>query len=131
MHPRSLFLIFNHTFTYLQQTDARNTLKVVRIVEMPEDLKSLWSNVPPEFPEISNVLHPIRTWVGQNACPNDYVLIQGDFGACYLMVNFAFENDLVPIYSTTSRVVEEDLQPDGSIRLAHQFKHQIFRKYEP
>lgn len=129
MHPRSLFLIFNHTITSLQQTDARSSLAVEQIVEMPEDLKTLWSNIPPESHEIREVLQPIRTWVRQNARQNDYVLIQGDFGACYLMVNFAFENGFTPIYSTTSRIVEEDLHPDGSISLKHRFKHQIFRKY--
>lgn len=129
MKPRSLFLIFNHTFTPLQKEDAFDMLGVDRIVEMPGELKNLWSNIPPDYFEIQDVLQPVRDWIGQNARQNDYILIQGDFGACYLMVNFAFESGFVPIYSTTSRVVEEDLQADGSVSLKHRFKHQIFRKY--
>jgi hypothetical protein len=57
------------------------------------------------------------------------VLIQGDFGATFLMVNFAFEKGLIPIHSTTEREATEELQPDGSVRLSHRFLHKRFRKY--
>jgi len=60
---------------------------------------------------------------------NDYVLIQGDFGACYIIVNFAFEIGLIPIYSTTRRAAVEKHENDGSVKLIHQFNHQMFRKY--
>ena len=59
----------------------------------------------------------------------DYALIQGDFGACYIMVNFAFEQGLIPIYSTTVREAIEEPKDDGSVKLVHQFNHQIFRRY--
>ncbi|MEA3280185.1 MAG: CRISPR-associated protein Csx20, partial [Thermodesulfobacteriota bacterium] len=59
----------------------------------------------------------------------DYVLIQGDFGACYIMVRFAFEKGFVPVYSTTRREAVEKQQSDGAVKLVHQFKHQVFRKY--
>jgi hypothetical protein len=45
------------------------------------------------------------------------VLIEGDFGACYLMVRFALEKGLVPLYSTTRREAEERYDADGSVRL--------------
>ncbi len=129
MQPPSLFLIFNHTFTSIQIADAHNNLGVDSIIEMPDHLKNLWSNIPPESSGVYDFLQPIRRWIKKRARKNDYILIQGDFGACYLMVNFSFETGLIPVYSTTSRVVEEQLHPDGSIQLKHRFKHQIFRKY--
>jgi hypothetical protein len=44
------------------------------------------------------------------------------------MVNFAFEIGLIPVYSTTAREAVEEYD-DGTIKLVHHFRHQIFRKY--
>ncbi len=125
----SLFLIFNHEITPVQEKDARNSLSLRRIVDLPHDLKVLWRQVPPDRNEISGYLGPVKTWLAEQAAKSDYVLIQGDFGACYIMVNFAFEKGLVPIYSTTGREALEEYGSDGAVKVIHQFKHQIFRKY--
>ena len=96
---------------------------------MPPDLKALWRQIPPDLTEIDNYLEPVKTWLARQSAESDFVLIQGDFGACYIMVQFAFEKGLVPVYSTTRRKAVEEHGNDGSIKLVHQFKHQIFRKY--
>ncbi|MEW6140287.1 MAG: CRISPR-associated protein Csx20 [Thermodesulfobacteriota bacterium] len=125
----TLFLLFNHRFTDLQREDARKSLGVDHIVELPHDLQAIWSSLPPDEPELAPVLGPIRSWLTSAAEPGDFVLIQGDFGACYLMVRFCLEHGLIPIYSTTERHAQEEAQPDGSIRLMHTFQHRIFRRY--
>ena len=90
----------------------------------------MWKSVPPDLPEITGYLDPVKKWLGDNAAPSDYVLIQGDFGATYLMINFALDMGLIPVYSTTDREVVEKQDDDGSVSLVHRFKHRIFRKYE-
>jgi len=125
----TLFLLFNHQFTPFQETDARTSLGVAVTVPLPAELQELWSAIPPERTEINDYLDPIREWLGQEAKAGDYVLIQGDFGACWLMVRFAFKQSLVPVYSTTRREAEEEHSPDGKVRLTHHFQHQIFRRY--
>jgi len=125
----SLFLIFNHDITPVQETDARNSLCVQRIIDMPSDLKKLWRQIPPDLPEISSYLKPVKDWLAQNSIINDYILIQGDFGACYIMVDFAFKIGLVPIYSTTRREAVEEHDDAGTVKLVHHFQHRIFRKY--
>jgi hypothetical protein len=125
----SLFLIFNHDITPLQESDAYNSLGVQQIINMPPDLKELWRQIPPDLTEISNYLEPIKDWLAGHARKNDYVLIQGDFGACFIMVNVAFETGLIPVYSTTEREAVEEQQSDGAVKLVHKFKHQSFRKY--
>jgi hypothetical protein len=129
MMAKSLYLIFNHTITSLQIEDARESLQVDRIIDLPEELKPVWNQIPPDLPGIAEYLAPIQRWLAEHAVKDDYVLIQGDFGACYMMVNFAFQQRLVPVYSTTLREAVEEHGPDGSVRLTHQFKHFIFRKY--
>lgn len=128
--PRSLFLIFNHDITPLQESDARSSLGIGQIRCLPSDLKALWRQIPPDLTEISNYLEPVKSWLARQAKKKDYVLTQGDFGACFIMVNFAFKSGLIPIYSTTERVADEEHKEDGAVNLVHQFRHRIFRRYE-
>jgi len=125
----SLFLLFNHQITPIQEADARIALGVDQIIDLPPDLHRLWRSVPPDLPEISAYLDPVKEWLAAHAAESDYLLIQGDFGACFIMVNFAFERGLIPIYSTTHREAVEEHGEDGSVKLKHVFKHRIFRKY--
>ncbi len=126
----SLFLIFNHKLTPEQENDAKVSLQINRIAEMPSHLKELWQQIPSDLSEINDYLTPFRDWLHAESVENDYALIQGDFGACFLMVDFAFEIGLIPIYATTRREVLEERLTDGNIKLTHQFRHQRFRKYE-
>ncbi|GBC63133.1 hypothetical protein DENIS_4126 [Desulfonema ishimotonii] len=126
---QSLFLLFNHTLTPAQEADARASLGVDRIVTPPQDLRAVWSGVPPDLPEISPYLKAVRDWLLAEARLADYVLIQGDFGACYLMVRFAFDFGMIPVYATTRREAVEEPQPDGTIKITHHFNHRRFRKY--
>ncbi|MGD9157366.1 MAG: CRISPR-associated protein Csx20 [Desulfobacteraceae bacterium] len=127
---RSLFLIFSHIFTDSQREDAFASLGVDRIVDMPSDYKAIWSDIPPSNKKINNYLEPVKIWLNHEARDEDYVLIQGDFGACYIMVSYCFHFDLVPIYSTTNRRINETFLKSGAIKIIHHFKHNIFRKYE-
>lgn len=124
-----LFLLFNHSITPLQDADARKSLGVARILTPPEPLLKLWRRIPPDLPAIEGFLSPIKRWLSEHANPGDYILIQGDFGACFLMVRHAFEKGWVPVYSTTEREAVETHDVDGSVTLTHRFEHRIFRRY--
>jgi len=126
----SLFLIFNHKLSEIQKEDARSSLGVHRIINLPGDLDQIWRQIPPDLIEIDNCLKSIKTWLSDQAAESDYVLIQGDFGATFILVNFTFEKGLIPIYSTSNREAVEEQQEDGSVKLSHRFRHQRFRRYE-
>jgi len=64
-----------------------------------------------------------------HAQPGDLVLIQGDFGATCLMVEYARSLGLTPIYATTARISEDKILPDGSVQTVRRFVHRRFRKY--
>ena len=127
---KKLFLIFNHQITSRQVTDARESLKVEQLVPLPDELKQHWCNIPPHAASIKEYIAPVIQWLTERAVEGDYVLIQGDFGACYILVNAAFEHKLVPIYSTTHRQAVETRTQEGGVDLIHQFLHQRFREYE-
>ncbi len=126
---KQLLLLFNHTLTAAQQRDARASLAIDCLVAMPPAVSVIWGQVPSDTPAISAHLQPVRRWLRQQANPGDYVLIQGDFGACFLMVNFVLERGLIPVYATTRREAVESHQSDGSVKTMHHFRHQRFRKY--
>jgi hypothetical protein len=124
-----LFLLFNHTFTLSQQENAHRELGVECILEPPLELRRRWASIPPEAPSLQTWLQPLCQWLADHCQSGDFVLIQGDFGACYLLVRFALEHDLIPIYATTERHAREEHLADGRVRLEHTFDHVRFRLY--
>jgi energy-converting hydrogenase Eha subunit F len=77
--PISLFLIFNHNITPVQESDAHNSLDVQQIINMPPDFKELWRQIPPTSPKISAYLSPVKNWLAGHARKNDYVSSDHDF----------------------------------------------------
>ena len=126
---RKLFLIFNHEITKEQVENAQNKHGITDFLEMPHELKEIWKQIPADDEHIAGYLEPVKKWVLSQAGKNDFLLVQGDFGATYLMVDFAFTHGLIPVYSTTARQAAEFRQPDGSLKTEHVFRHRIFRKY--
>lgn len=124
----NLFILLNHSINDIQKKDARN-MGVTNFIVLPPDLQKIWQNISPAETKLAPFLTPIKQWLSQRAAPDDFVLIQGDFGACWLMVDFSFQNKLIPLYSTTKRKVVEIENKDGSIQTIRQFKHVMFRKY--
>jgi hypothetical protein len=125
-----LYLIFNHQLTEIQANAAVTQLKIRHIHTLPDGLQALWSRIPPELTSLTAYLEPIGKWLADQARPSDFVLIQGDFGACCRMVAEAFRLNLIPLYSTTKREAIEEHHADGTVELTHRFRHIIFRKYE-
>jgi hypothetical protein len=124
-----MFLLFSHKLTEEQIRDAKENLKVSGFIYLPENLQKLWSNIPPDIENIGSYLTPIKEFLKQHAKEGDFILIQGDFGATYIMVNWAFKNGLIPVYATTKRVVRE-INDNGKIITVREFKHCRFRRYE-
>jgi len=125
----NIYLIFSHKLTSEQERDLKQNWQVENIIPLPAKMQYLWSNVPPNLPELSGYLEPIKHWLKENAKLGDLALIQGDFGAVYLMVNYAFSLGLTPIYATTERTVKEESSTEGEVVIERIFRHKRFRKY--
>jgi hypothetical protein len=124
-----LYLLFSHELTEQQKREAYAELEVGEIHYLPDDLKGLWSQIPPELPEVAGYLQPIQEWLSNQIREGDYLLIQGDFGATFLMVQWAFDRNCVPIYATTRRRAIE-VRNDQEIITSRVFEHVMFRLYE-
>jgi hypothetical protein len=119
----------NHKPTEAQKADALMTFGISGFVETPAEISGIWSNITADAETLDDILLPVKAWLASQAEAGDVVLIQGDFGAVYHMVNYAFVKRLVPVYATTSREVVEVLKEDGSIEITRIFRHRMFRRY--
>ncbi len=125
-----LFLLFSHKLTEDQIKDAKESLKADEFIYLPENLQKTWSNVKPSGNLDKKSLYMICEWIEAQGGEGDFVLIQGDFGATFFMVDFCFKKGFEPIYATTKRVSKEIPKSDGTIERKQIFKHVGFRKYE-
>jgi hypothetical protein len=125
-----LFLIFNHSHTPAQEQTARAELGIGGIQLLPDNLRNLWAQIPADLPTLDGYLTPLKVWLAATARQGDFVLIQGDFGATYLMVRFSLERGLIPVYATTRREATEERGEDGAVMIIHRFRHVRYRNYE-
>ncbi len=126
---KKMFLLFSHNLTQIQIDDAKNNLDIEKFVSLSQDLQELWSNIPSDLIFIKEYLLPFKNFLTENSNFGDVVLIQGDFGAVYQMVNFANDLGLKAVYATTTRVIEEIVIDEKTVKKSI-FEHRRFREYE-
>ena len=126
---KQLALLFSHKLTSEQKKDIEKNLKVNTLYNLPDNLQKLWSQVPTHQDlDFNEYLEEIKIFLSRSLVEGDYVLIQGDFGATYHMVNFAKEQGFVPITSVNKRVSKEKIE-EGIVKKYSEFKHECFREY--
>lgn len=123
-----LHLLFNHALTPDQERDARTSWGVDTIVSLPQALQNLWSAIPPELDALDTYLAPIIEHLDREARERDLLLVQGDFGATYIVVRYALERSLVPLYATTRRESVDEVV-EGKVVKRSLFSHVRFRTY--
>lgn len=125
-----LLVLLNHTLTDEQITEAKEKLKVTEIIEPPIRQKNIWSQMPPDENRHNLFTEEIIRWIKESADKGDFILVQGEFGATFTIVDFCLKNCFVPIYATSERKAEEIRNPDGSVEKRIVFKHMGFKKYK-
>jgi len=126
---KKIVLLFSHTLTPSQREDISTTLNITEIYSLSTPLQAIWSQVPTDRDLVmSEYLKEIKDFVLSHLDNGDYLLIQGDFGATYTMVNFAKKYGFVPLYSVNRRISSEKIE-DGIVKKYSEFRHQFFREY--
>lgn len=123
--PKTMHLLFNHTLTDEQVADAKRSFDITDFRYLPQELQRLFSAVPSELESLKAYAEPFIEYLSKEAREGDVVLVQGDFGLSFLLVNYCKANALTPVYATTKRVAVEK---DG-VKLS-KFEHVRFRVYE-
>ena len=123
-----MFLLFSHKLTSEQIKDAKKNLGVEDFIYLPDELQIKFSNIPPEIDDIKEYANIFINFLKENASKKDYVLIQGDFGVVFWVVEFCKENNIKAVYATTKRVVKEQ-NINGKVVKISEFRHIKFRFY--
>ena len=122
---KKMFVLINHNLTQEQKSQALKVFGVEDIINITDDT---WSNINPADENILYALNTYKKELMLEAEAGDILLVQGDFGATYNMINFAKNIGIKTIYATTKRVVQE-LIIDGKSVTRREFKHEKFREY--
>ena len=122
----NLFVLLNHTLTEEQINQVISQYDIKEIILPPVNVQELWGQVPPDIESLVNYLKPVFEWLNKQAISDDFLIVEGDFGATYLMVRYAFGHNIIPLYATTSRDAYEERNDDGSISIKRNFRHVLF-----
>lgn len=92
------------------------------------EIARLWKSVPPEDTIPPYFLNKITTWLAGITGPRDYVVIQGEFGISFYVVQWCYANSRIPIYATSHRKMKEIIDKEKIIS-RREFQHVNFRQY--
>ena len=123
-----MILIFSHELTVAQIDDAQQSFGVCEFIKMPQMLQDKWSNVPPELPNLDEFIEFFKNFIKVNAKTGDIVLVQGDFGATYGVVEFCKKLGIKAVYATTKRTIKESTVGNQVVK-SSVFEHVRFREY--
>ena len=100
----------------------------VSVVYPPESLSAAWSQVPvlEHIPDV--FFTPFVQWLGA-ARAGDLVIIQGEFGSTFMLVDYVLRRGLVALHAVTKRIAAETREGE-TVRRQYVFEHVCFRKYE-
>lgn len=121
------FCLLNHKLTGNQIADLETNFKSVQIVYPGEELSKQWSQINPEQ-ESDDVIKNAVAWL-QDAQKEDLLVIQGEYGCTFRLVDYALKKGLIPIYATTKRIAKETRDGE-TVRREYIFEHVCFKKYK-
>lgn len=130
------FNITNHQLT----DEQRSVIEAagLEIVNLPDDLKNRWSDVPPDAGNdiLMSLVRDVATFIKAHELGlYNIAMIQGEPVVCHNMAEFIrFPGStkgmyVIPVVATTRRESTEVPQPDGSVKKLTVFRHVGFRPY--
>jgi len=126
---KRMFVLFSHKLTEKQERDVKESLGVLSIIYPPWEVQRILMDIPAQAENVKEIIKPVIVWLESHLKVNDYVLIQGEFGTTFLLVDMVFRKGGIPIYSTTKRYHREAVHGDNVI-IEKIFEHERFRVYE-
>jgi len=126
---KKLYVFLSHFLTEEQKKDAIKTLGVTKFVSLPSPLQKKWGNIESDR-SLKEKLKPFFDYILDNVTRDDYLLIQGEAGISFALVDWCLTNGYQPIYSYTKRVVIEKEIEKNKVEKKSVFKHIKFIFYE-
>jgi CRISPR-associated Csx2 family protein len=125
----SIFCLLNHELTERQLNELLATYETDKVVYPPDAVKNEWSNIPTDNHINKGCLNDIISWLkSANADAGDVIIIQGEFGATFAVVDYALQKGIIPLHSVTKRIEKEHREGETVYR-EYVFEHVCFREY--
>lgn len=124
--PRT-FCLLNHQLTQKQITELEAVFCSEAVMYPDVELANMWAQINPEH-DTQLLVDRVILWL-QQVKSGDYLIIQGEFGTTFKLVDYALKNGLIPIYATTKRIAKE-VREGERVHREYIFEHVCFKKYE-
>ena len=122
------YCLMNHELTRKQIDELEKRFFACEIVCPEKSLAERWGQVP-ALPELDMVLiGDVVRWLS-SAAEGDLLLVQGEVGSTFMIVDYGLKRGLIPLHAVTRRVSAE-VREGETVRKTNVFEHACFRKYE-
>ena len=129
MNQCNSVLLWSHRLLPEQAKDLHDNWNIKSIFELDLEKKTLWSQVPTTPINIETYAKPIIQWLESITTANDIIVVQGEYGLSYYVVNWCFQHQLKPVYALTERRSVETVH-EGTVQKTSVFAHAGFRLYQ-
>lgn len=113
--------------TEAQLAELKQRYHSTQVVYPPEDISAAWSQLSPGLAYDTNVIKAVLYWLKETE-PGDTVVIQGEAGSTFILVDYLLTHDLIPLHSVSRRVSSEE-HAGELVKKSLVFKHVCFRPY--
>ncbi len=122
------YCLLNHKLTDKQVAELEEKYKASCIFYPETALSAAWSQVPVTPVLDRKLIQDVVSWLS-NAEAGDVIVVQGEFGSTFMIVDYALKRGLIPLHAVSCRVAQE--QREGEIvHRQYVFEHVCFRRYE-
>ena len=121
------FIMINHALSAAQQNDF-DEMGVTEVVTLGDNLKKIWGQIAFNADRKSVAQTMIDGFLS-SANEGDIVLVQGEFGTTFMIVDYCLQKGLVPMFATTVRRTVEKTLDNGTVEKTAVFDHAGFVKY--
>lgn len=125
---KKFFNVTSHVMTETQIADAKASLGIEEAVNMSDDLKKIWGQVPPtaDTVGVKGHIQPVLDWLDAQVNPGDYCMVAGSRTAV-AFVDLQVRSKAHVVESCTERKVREVQNPDGTVTKTAVFEHIRYR----
>jgi hypothetical protein len=125
---RTAFCLINHILTENQITELHEKYSISNINYPESKLSEIWSQIPITQKLDKTSIYAAVDWL-EAAKAGDVVIIQGEPGSTFMLVDYALKKKLIPIHAVSKRVSKE-VREGEQVQKQNIFEHICFREYE-
>jgi len=121
------YILLNHTLTTNQTQELKEKFGVSDIILPPQEISDLWQQIPTDAEINKKLLNPILNWL-LTTKHGDILVIQGEFGASFAIIDWALSRGLTVLHSVTERMATESRSGEV-VQRSYVFEHVRFREF--